>query len=533
MRNSFLLVAVSASALVAGCARKTDQAFQDVAPAASTNQTAPSAVAPLTQLSQEALSRGDAAAAIPLAERALESSPGNVDATLTLAQAQLMRGDPVKAEQLFRDVLKSDDTSAVANTGLGLSLLAQQRVEAARAVLLTAADQKASAQAKSNIAFALTLADSPKEAIKLLEPVAMGKDSTPKLRQNLAFALVMANDRARAFEVAGYDLDGVAAARQVAAWTDAAHATFKQRMTEMAGLTVIDAPAYAQAEAPKVAVSEKPVVVAAVVPSVRQEIASPVVVAKADAPKEEEKIVKMAAATAPETVQPAQVKNEMPVEVAQPVLVAAASVPKSAAAKPVVLRNKAPVSPVVTASLQVPGAPADVKKTVAAAATVTKFANWVVQIGAVTLKIDQTKYLMKAFQSRLGKGTAVRVVAVDAPNGKLHRVLLGQSMQRSVALSTCASLRAKGRACFARSEATVSQPVLPVPAASVPQAKVAVAKPVVLKATVVKSAPAKPVVTKAVSSKPVVSKAPLAKVPAAKAATKAAPAKDASKVVKI
>jgi Flp pilus assembly protein TadD len=511
MKHSLLLVAVSTSALLAGCARNADQAFQDVAPAAAQDAAAPSAVAPLTTLSQEALARGDAAAAIPLAERALESAPGDVDAGLALAQAHLMQGDPVKAEGLFRDVLKHDADSAAANTGLGLSLLAQQREEEARTVLMAAAKQKANVQTKSNIAFALTLAGAPKEAVELLEPVAMGKESSPKVRQNFAFALVMADNRARAFEVAGYDLDGVAAARQVSAWSDVARAPFKQRLTQMAGLTVVDAPAYAKVEAPKPVETVKPVEVAA-----------------ADMPAEKVELV-----VVPEEKKPVAVENAAPVEA--PVEMAAVEPEKPVVAekvsvKPVVLRPATP-SPVEAASFSPVLPTPSVKKAVETVATVSKFANWVVQVGAITFKTDQTKSLTKIFENRLGNKASVRVVTVDAPNGKLHRVVLAEPKTRQEAQSTCATLRAKGRACFARTVAGISQPV-------VAAASVTPAKPVVLKAAAPKSVPfqkasvvkakvaAKPTVTKA-AAKPAVAK------PVAKPAATKETAKETAKVIKI
>jgi Flp pilus assembly protein TadD len=458
MRISLLLVAVSSTALLAGCARNSDQAFKDISPAAASNVEAPSAVAPLTQLAQEALARGDAAASIPLAERALESVPGDAEASLVLAQAHLMQGNPFKAEGLFRDVLASDKSSAAANTGLGLSLLAQNRSEDARTVLLTAANQNANAQTKSNIAFALTLAGAPNDAVKLLDPLALGKDSSPKVRQNLAFALVMANERARAFEVAGYDLDGVAAARQVASWTEVAHAPFKQRLTQMAGLTVVEAPAYAQAETPKPAAVET---------------VSPVSAAEPEQPRLPAEVF-------------AQVETPMPSTAHEPVDFAEAEKPTPPAATPVVLRApklSASKTTAVVSKASFPGGVSDdvAKKAATTVAVVNKLGNWVVQIGAITFKTDQTLRLTKIFQSRLGKKSAVRVVTVDAPNGKLHRVLLAESQSRSSALKTCSTLRTKGRACFARDEATLTQSIVaaaPVKATPVKVVKASVSKTV-------------------------------------------------------
>lgn len=477
MKQSILLAAVASSAVLGGCARNADQAFQDVAPAVAQNSSAPSGVAPLTTLAQEALARNDAAAAIPLAERALEAAPGDVEAELALAQAHLMQGDPVKAEDLFRDVLKKASASAAANAGLGLSLLAQQRQDDARTVLIAAAQQDANAQTKSNIAFALTLAGAAKEAVSLLEPVAMGKESSPRVRQNFAFALVMADNRARAFEVAGYDLDGVAAARQISAWTEVARAPFKQRLTQMAGLTVIDTPAYAKAEMPK------PV-----------EVAAPAQVAAAEAPASVEKTEMMLVAEAKKTsaelvpvsvaeTKPAPAAESAPVEKAVKMAAAVTEKPAAVAvsAKPVVLRPATP-SAFGSASLSSVVPAPTVKKTVEAIATVNQIADWVVQVGAITFKADQTKSLARIFENRLGNKAAVRVVTVDAPNGKLHRVVLAEPKTRKEAQKTCASLRAKGKACFARTLAGVSKPVV-VAATAVP------AKPVVLKNAALKQAP--------------------------------------------
>jgi Flp pilus assembly protein TadD len=487
MRHSILLVAVSGTALLAGCARNTEQAFKDVAPAALAKTNAPSAVAPLTQLSQEALARGDAAAAIPLAQRALESAPSSEDALLALAQAYLMSGDPAKAELGFRDTLKVNANSTVANTGLGLSLLAQQRVEEARTALRLAASQKPPVATLSNIAFALALAGAPDDAVKLLDPVALSSGSTPQLRQNLAFALVMANNRARAFEVAGYDLDGVAAARQVSAWSEISRKPFDQRLTEMAGLRVVDRPALAQAssvaqfdvkaatDVVAVAKTEAPPVVAAApgteatpVPVAPVAVAvakidMPTVVARPEhvalsVPKvQESRVFKPIV-----TVVPAKDAEK---EIPHPVVIAVAEKPAVVTSKPVVLRPKSVAAPVVTASLNLTGNSA-IPSARLPAANVSKLVGWVVQIGAVTFKTDQSRLIMHKFQAMFGKRPTAHVVVVDTPAGKLHRIVLNQSYSKTAALKTCASLKAKGRACFARTAATVQNVSLPAPAAN-------------------------------------------------------------------
>ncbi len=519
MRHTLLLLAVSTSALVAGCARKAEQSFADVAPAA-TSKVAPGGVAPLTQLAEEALSRGDAAAAIPLAERALESSPGDVDATLVLAQAHLVDGDPVKAADFFKTVLSSDNNSVEANTGLGLSLLAQQRVSEARAVLQHAAAQKTNTQAKSNIAFALTLAGAPDDAVKLLDPVALGPDSTPKLRQNFAFALVMANNRARAFDVAGYDLDGVAAARQIATWTDVAQAPFKQRLTQMAGLTVVEAPAPALAQAD-------------IKPST---IVAPVMVAeKAPEP------VKLAAADVPQAVvETALVEEATPVVEARVVVAAAEPqqlvAPKPVAPKPVVLKKKMMPAPVARASYEVQPSETPAQKSVDVPAVSGQPQSWVVQIGAVVLKTDQSARLEKMLQRRLGRTSSVKVVTVDAGSGKLHRILFGEPTDRAAARNLCATLRGKGRACFTRNLDSLSQPAVYVARAK-PVARKA-AKPTEMAAakapkqvSLALPAPTKIAAAKVAVTKPVVLKAPTAK-PGAVATASVKSAVPAAKSIK-
>jgi Flp pilus assembly protein TadD len=485
MRNSFLMVAVSTSALLAGCANRTDQAFKDVAPAAVATSGAPNAVAPLTQLSREALSRGDAAAAIPLAQRALESAPDNAEALLALAQAFLMSGAPVEAEQTFRDVLEKDATSTVGNTGLGLSLLSQHRLDEAQDALRLAAAQKPAPATLSNIAFALALAGAPAEAVKLLEPVALSAGSTPQLRQNLAFALVMSDNRARAFEVAGYDLDGVAAARQVATWSDIARKPFESRLTEMAGLTVVARPLVALAIATPVTVTPvqaQPVAFEAVHTSMR----------------DVEKPVAEVAPVAPVPV----VVVQKPATPVPGVTVATEAVPVKALAvkaRPVVLRPKAVETPVVAASVSLPSL-AKVQTTVRSVAkvqaNVSKLVGWVVQVGAVTLKTDQSKGIAQNFQALLGKKAAPRVVVIDTPAGKLHRIVLGQATSKSVAFKTCASLKAKGRACFARDVSTLG-----VQGSVALAPDKAVVKPVTMKAVQIKAVQIKAVQIKAVPVK--------------------------------
>jgi hypothetical protein len=194
------------------------------------------------------------------------------------------------------------------------------------------------------------------------------------------------------------------------------------------------------------------------------------------------------------------------------------SVPVSA--KPVVLRPSMP-SPVESASFSSVVPSPSVKKAVEAAATVGRIANWVVQVGAITFKTDQTKSLTKIFENRLGKKATVRVVTVDAPNGKLHRVVLAEPKTRAEAQSTCASLRAKGKACFARTVAGISAPVAVV-ATAVP------AKPVVLK----KAAPKQVPLQKAAAVKARDAVKPAAKT-VSKPAAKPAAAKETAKIIKI
>ena len=68
---------------------------------------------------------------------ALQADPRSPVPRARIANLQLSR-DPERAEALFRDILASEPEAAIAHAGLGLALLARNRVEEAEAPLLRA-----------------------------------------------------------------------------------------------------------------------------------------------------------------------------------------------------------------------------------------------------------------------------------------------------------------------------------------------------------------------------------------------------------
>jgi D-alanyl-D-alanine carboxypeptidase len=491
MRSSAFLMAVSASALLAGCTKGSDTlGLANVTPQSSAPQVVePSASStPLVDLALEALSRGDAAAAIPLAERALDTAPSDMKATRVLAEATLMTGDPIKSESLFRTLVASDESSAGAKAGLGLSLLAQQRGTEAQSVLRDAAKLNPPIAVLSNIAFALTLAGAPNDAVALLEPMISNPQSTPKMRQNLAFALVAANKRARAFEVAGYDLDGVSAARQVAVWTDQVHLPMATQITQLAGLKVVDASAYAKAT-PTVGGQVK---MASVSPS-----STPVIFAEnqVDQPvvRAEDIVVATEVNSSIPEVAIAETKTEVTITKPTPVA-------KTQLAKVKVLAAKS-VAPVQTASFSsdvaplVAGAPKVITKVVT---SVRKVEGWLVQVAAVKASTAKAiASVQREYRNLFGKSANVRLIQVSKGSETFQRVFVGQLQTRASAQSYCSKLRAKGTSCLVRNSAVAGSF-----ASSAMVAKISAPKPVAVKlAAPVKAAPVKPVTAKAETSK--------------------------------
>jgi D-alanyl-D-alanine carboxypeptidase len=492
MRNSALLMAVSASALLAGCTKGSDTlGLANVAPQSGVPQvvTPSAASTPLVDLALEALSRGDAAAAIPLAERALDTAPADMKATRVLAEATLMTGDPVKSESLFRTLVAADESSAGAKAGLGLSLLAQQRGKEAQSVLRDAAKLNPPAAVLSNIAFALTLAGAPNDAIALLEPMVNNPQSTPKMRQNLAFALVAANKRARAFEVAGYDLDGVSAARQVALWTDQVQLPMATQITQLAGLKVVDAPAYAQA-APtsnKIAL-DSPTVASSVFAEAKTEnkMEQPVV-------RAEDIVV----ATEASSLTPEIANTETKTEV---MAVKQSSAEKTQLSKVKVLKTQS-AAPIQTASFSsniTPIVSAAPKLMANAAASVRKVEGWLVQVAAVKAStVKAIASVQREYRNLFGKSANVRLIQVSKGAETFQRVFVGQLQTHASAKSYCSKLRARGTSCLVRNSATAGSFASAAMVAKVSAPKPVVAKPVAL----VKTAPAKPVTAKTETSK--------------------------------
>ncbi len=512
MRSSAFLMAVSASALLVGCTKNTDSVTNTaVVPHSGKIQTAEvhASATPLVELAREAMARGDAAAAIPLAERALDGQPGDLAATRVLAEATLISGDPVKAESLFRTVVSNDPNSAGAKAGLGLSLLAQQRSSDAIAVLRDAAKLNPSVSVMSNIAFALTLAGAPTHAISLLEPMVSKPESTPKMRQNLAFAYVANNQRARAFEIAGYDLDGVAAARQVAVWSDSVRLPMATQITQLAGLKVVDASAYAQAKLvvaplsmPVIAEQAKPtsVVLAENVGTGQVVQASDVVVTSEKGAEQSEPGVEAVDAA------PVVVKTQIAkVKVLAP---AAKTAPVQSAS----FNMSSPVAGALADSSIVAAAP---KIIAAATSSVQKVESWLVQVAAVRATSAQSvAKVQREYRALFGKSTVVKLVPVTNGANSFQRVFIGQPQSRSAAMNTCMQLRSKGTACLVRNgeqagEFKATNLVAVAKVAKPVMAKPATVKPAEVKKLAVKISP-KATVTPSV--KPVPAKTEAAKV---------------------
>ncbi len=493
MRGSAFLVAVSAVALLAGCNKSADHlGMAKIAPqATSVASAAPvSAATPLLDMAREALARGDAAAAAPFAARVLDTDPTNVDAMRLVAESTLMLGDPIKAEGLFRQVVSAEPKSASAKAGLGLALLSQQRGVEAQSYLREAANLKPPVAVLSNIAFALTLAGAPDEAVALLEPFVANPESTPKLRQNLAFALVAANKRARAFEVAGYDLDGIAAARQVAVWSDAVRLPMAAQVTQLAGLKVVDAPAYA-AVAPVVAA---PVALAAAKPA--PNIAP---VAAVDIPVQKPVDLADNSVRASDIVVTSQVSlpvssvaSDEPASVApqiKPLPVSASAAPASAKtqlAKVKVLAPAAKMPAVQTASFAMPTAVAVPKAAVAAIKAVQRLEGWMVQVAAVRIhSASAITKVQRQYHLLFGKTTPIQFVSVGNADPELKRIFIGKPQSRTAATGACAKLRAKGTACLVRDMSKLSL------AAPAPVAKPAAAPAVTTAPAATKPRPSK------------------------------------------
>jgi Flp pilus assembly protein TadD len=193
------LTAVSLIAITAGCATSGSKVGASYfgGPVNSGNLG-------LATRAQLALAANDVAAAIPLAETAVERSPQDAGFRALLGNCYLAAGRFASAEAAYRDALSIYPNQPQVVLKLALVQIALGKNDQAK--LLIAESQ--GLIDPSDAGLALALAGDPQGAVALLEPVARAVGADARTRQNLALAYAFSGDWDQARTVAAQDVPG-------------------------------------------------------------------------------------------------------------------------------------------------------------------------------------------------------------------------------------------------------------------------------------------------------------------------------------
>lgn len=332
--------------------------------------------------------------ALASAEAAVAASPNDAQLRAQLGQAYLAEGRFASAERSFEDAMSLGQVDARVVIGLAMTRIAGGRSEAARALLQEQMDVLPAA----DYGLAMALAGDADEGLRVLLAEARQADATAKVRQNLAYALALAGNWRESKLVASQDLSPAEAAKRITEWAMLNRPGAKaEQVAQLIGTTPQADPGL------------------------------PVALALNAAPAP----VEMAAA--PELTPPAYVP-EAPAEAesfAEAAPVAEPARPAPAMIQPVAIPAAAPVQK-KTGSYHLVG-------------------SYAVQLGAFSSAegVDQAwRRLSSRYQN-------IRTFASIANKSQIrgrtfHRLALSGFDSRAEAERLCASLRAKGSACFVR-----------------------------------------------------------------------------------
>jgi len=209
-RASTALTAVLAASLIAGCASPMHKA-QVSGGFASSADTRNLGLATRAQL---ALTAGDTATAIDLAERAVERSPADAGFRALLGNAYLAAGRFASAEAAYNDAMSIFANQPAVAMKLVLAEIAQGKYGEA----LTMLDQLRGVVDPADVGLAMALAGQPGNAVALLDEAARAPGADARTRQNLALAHGIAGDWANARTIAAQDVPADQLDARMAEW---------------------------------------------------------------------------------------------------------------------------------------------------------------------------------------------------------------------------------------------------------------------------------------------------------------------------
>lgn len=436
----------------------------------------------LATRAQAALTEGNMAAAVQLAERAVENTPNDAGFRTLLGNSYFAAGRFASAEAAYRDSLSLIAAQPEVILKLALVQIAQGKNGEAVALLAAAANMLDQA----NYGLALALAGQPADAVAVLDQIARHPAADSRVRQNLALAYGLSGDWAMAKIVAGQDVPPDQLDARLQQWMAMANpARPSDQVAALTGVTPAADPgmpqqlalnrapepqqseafAYATAPqaqsqyqpqpqpaaqlpaAPPAALPEPAPVVAEPAPApaaVVAEVAPAVIVAEA-APEPEPEVPAPVVEAVQTLIERApQPAPDVPVAVQAPIVIAAApAVPDL----PTSFEEAAEPASYVAISETVRRAAAESRKA-------TGRSNSVVQLGAysspgrVTVAWNQ----IRAKYPALSSYTPMRA-RFDGPKGTVWRLSIRGFASQGEAVERCKLLKSRGGSCFVRTVA--------------------------------------------------------------------------------
>ena len=411
--------AVALATLVAGCA----------SPLARTSSAAKGSnpTLALGMRAQMALSSGDFASAVSLAEQAAAKTPGDASVRLLLANSYFGAGRFASAEAAYRDALAIGADPSQAALKLALVQIAQGKTSEAMGVL----ESSKNSMDAADYGLALALAGQPMQAIDVLEPAARSTGADSRVRQNLALAYGLMGDWAAARTIAEQDVPGDQVDARIQQWMALAKPV--RASDQVASLIGISPAASDPGQPVQLALVKADTRVAQAAPVAQPELA----IAAPVAPQRE---VAMAA------------PMPAPIEAAPiaPVMMAAAPmVAPEAPSALMAFASRDALAPAPKPAAHKAGSPA--RKP--AAASLGK-SSAVVQLGAyssperVTAAWDKLKVRYPALRD-----LSPMRARFDGPKGTVYRLSVKGFASHQAAQNSCSALKSRGGNCFVRTVA--------------------------------------------------------------------------------
>lgn len=439
--NNSVAVKLAASTLVLGMTMVgctvSPEASRPASLSAKGPQTGQQAAAHYAQ-AEQALRQGKLTDALVHVEKAVELEPRDVGYRLSLADLYLKNGRFRSAATSFNDVL----TLQPGHERAALSLALTQIALGNRYQATTQLDQLAETAKPGDVGLAYALAGETDRAIALLEPAARAPGADARVRQNLALAYALAGDWLKARTTAAQDVSPAQIDERMAQW--AAMANPEASWTQVAsllGVTPVQDPGQPVRLALAPQADDVRLVEAAEVPVIAAE-PKPTEVAFAPTPEPEEAIV------------------SAPVPVATPESRFAEAVQTLVEPQGDVAAERAPVIRATMSTFEpAKKAPRIVGRTErqeeVRAALGARPSRFVVQLGAFSTPDNVERAWVKAIDRYPAAAERVPLsTTVTLPGrGTFHRLSVSGFDSRAEANGLCASIRAKGGACFVRETA--------------------------------------------------------------------------------